>query len=106
MAEPVHRLDFDGIKANLKNYLKDQKEFSDFNFEGAGMNILLDVLAYNTHYQGFYNNMVASEMFLDTARVRDSVVSVSKQLGYTPRSSRACRPGRAAGPCKAPAWCR
>ena len=91
MAEPVHRLDFDGIKANLKNYLRDQEQFSDFNFEGAGMNILLDVLAYNTHYQGFYNNMVASEMFLDTARVRESVVSIAKQLGYVPRSSKAAR---------------
>lgn len=85
----VTELDFDHIKSNFKNYLKSQSEFKDYDFEGAGMNVLLDVLAYNTHYQSFYANMVANEMFLDSAVLRDSVVSIAKHLGYTPRSIRA-----------------
>ena len=82
----VSDLDFDTIKSNLKSYLKTQETFKDINFEGAGINILLDLLAYNTHYQGFYTNMVANEMFLDSAVKRDAVVSLAKHLGYTPRS--------------------
>lgn len=85
----VTELDFDYIKSNFKNYLRSQSEFKDYDFEGSGMNILLDVLAYNTHYQSFYANMVANEMFLDSAVLRDSVVSIAKHLGYTPRSIRA-----------------
>jgi hypothetical protein len=87
----VSELDFSEIKANLKNFLRDQSEFSDFDFEAAGINVLLDILAYNTHYMAFYNNMIANEMFLDTAILRDSVVSHAKMLGYTPRSSVAAR---------------
>ena len=79
-------LDFDAIKNNLKNYLKSQDEFKDYNFEGSGMSILLDLLAYNTHYQSFYANMVANEMFMDSAMLRDSVVSLGKHLAYVPRS--------------------
>lgn len=82
----VTELDFDSIKSNLKQYLKNQSEFSDYDFEGSAMNILLDVLAYNTHYMGYYVNMVANEMFLDTAQVRNSVLSHAKLLGYIPRS--------------------
>ena len=82
----VAELDFDTIKTNLKNYLKSQSEFSDYNFEGSGMSVLLDVLAYNTHYMGYYLNMVSNEMFIDTALTRGSVVSHAKLLGYTPRS--------------------
>ena len=82
----VSDLDFDSIKTNLKAYLSTQDQFKDINFEGAGINILMDLLAYNTHYQGFYTNMVANEMFLDSAVRRDSVVSLAKHLGYTPRS--------------------
>jgi hypothetical protein len=85
----IDALDFDSIKDNLKNYLKDQPLFKDFDFEGAGINILLDVLAYNTHYQAFYANMVANEAFLDSAVLRNSAVSIAKQLGYTPRSIKA-----------------
>ena len=59
----VTELDFDNVKENLKTFLKAQTEFKDYNFEGAGMNILLDVLAYNTHYLGFNANMLANEMF-------------------------------------------
>ena len=82
----VSELDFAAIKNNLKTFLRDQSEFTDFDFEAAGMNVLLDVLAYNTHYMAFYNNMIANEMFLDTALLRDSVVSHAKMLGYTPTS--------------------
>ena len=87
----VSELDFTTLKSNLKNFLKDQAEFSDFDFEASGMSVLLDILAYNTHYMSFYNNMVANEMFLDTAMLRDSVVSHAKMLGYTPVSARAAR---------------
>jgi hypothetical protein len=87
----VAELDFDTIKTNLKNYLKSQSEFSDYNFEGSGMSVLLDVLAYNTHYMGYYLNMVSNEMFIDTALTRGSVVSHAKLLGYTPRSRVASR---------------
>lgn len=86
---PIDNLDFDGIKTSLKAFLKNQDKFKDYDFEGSGMNILLDLLAYNTHYQAFYANMVANESFIDSAVKRQSVVSLAKQLGYTPRSYRA-----------------
>lgn len=89
----VAELDFDRIKSNLKDYLKAQSEFSDYNFEGSGMSVLLDILAYNTHYMGYYLNMVSNEMFIDTALTRGSVVSHAKLLGYTPRSRVAARAG-------------
>lgn len=85
----VAELDFDALKASLKEYLKSQNEFTDYDFEGAGINILLDMLAYNTHYNAFYLNMVANEMFMDSAALRQSVVSHAKLLGYTPRSNTA-----------------
>jgi hypothetical protein len=85
----VTELDFDTIKANLKTFLKQQAEFQDYDFDGAGLSILLDILAYNTHYNAYYLNMVANESFLDTALLRDSVVSHAKTLGYIPYSSRA-----------------
>ena len=87
----VTELDFAQIKNNLKNFLRDQSEFTDFDFEASGMSTLLDVLAYNTHYMAYYDNMIANEMFLDTAVLRDSVVSHAKMLGYTPVSSVAPR---------------
>jgi len=86
---PVDNLDFDAIKTNLKIFLKNQDRFRDYDFEGSGMNILLDLLAYNTHYQAYYANMVANEAFIDSAVKRQSVVSIAKQLGYTPRSFKA-----------------
>ena len=73
----VSELDFDTIKTNLKSFLSDQNELSDYNFDGSAMSVLLDVLAYNTHYNAFYLNMVVNEMFLDTASIRNSVVSLS-----------------------------
>ena len=84
----VTELDFDDIKNNLKTYLKGQTEFSDYNFEGSGMSVLLDTLAYNTHYLGMNANMFANEMFLDSSTLRSSVVSHAKKLNYTPRSAR------------------
>lgn len=85
----ITELDFDNIKSNFKTYLKGQSHFTDYDFEGSGINILLDVLAYNTHYNAFIANMMANEMFLDTAVKRNSVVSHAKSLGYTPTSIRA-----------------
>lgn len=83
----VTELDFDTIKTNLKNFLRSQSEFTDYDFEGSSLNVLLDILAYNTHYNAYYLNMVANEAFLDTALLRDSVVSHAKTLGYIPRSN-------------------
>ena len=80
-------LDFVDIKENLKNYLKGQKTFKDFDFEGSNISVLLDVLAYNTYMNGFYLNMVGNEMFLDSALLRDSLVSHAKDLNYFPRST-------------------
>ena len=87
----ISQLDFDGIKDNLKTFLAQQDEFRDYDFEGSGMNVLLDVLAYNTHYLGFNANMLANEMFLDSATQRSSVVSLAKKVGYTPRSASASK---------------
>ena len=82
----ISELDFDGIKANLKTFLSQQDEFTDYNFEGSGMSVLLDTLAYNTHYLAYNANMLANEMYLDSADLRSSVVSLAKQVGYTPTS--------------------
>lgn len=81
-------LDFALIKENLKNYLKEQKIFQDYDFEGSNINVLLDVMAYNSYLNGFYLNMIGNEMFLDTALLRDSVISHTKELNYVPRSFR------------------
>jgi len=85
----VTELDFDTIKSNLKTFLNQQTEFTDYDFEGSGLSVLLDILAYNTHYNAYYLNMVANESFLDTALLRDSAVSHAKTLGYTPYSTTA-----------------
>jgi len=85
----ISELDFDDVKANLKLFLNQQTEFQDYDFEGSGMAILLDLLAYNTHYLGFNANMLANEMFIDSADIRASLVSLAKQVGYTPTSVRA-----------------
>lgn len=83
----ISELDFDSIKINLKNYLRSQSEFQDFDFEGSGMSVLIDLLAYNTHYMGYYLNMVGNESFMDTAQLRESMVSIAKLMNYTPKSS-------------------
>lgn len=80
-------LDFDGIKASLIQFLKSQTQFQDYDFTGSSLNTLLDLLSYNTHYMAVYLNLVANEMFLDTAVQRSTVVSHAKALGYTPRSA-------------------
>jgi len=85
----ITELDFDTIKTNLKSFLKQQTEFQDYDFEGSGLNVLVNLLAYNTHYNAYYLNMVANESFLDTALLRDSVVSHAKTLGYIPHSKTA-----------------
>ena len=87
----VSELDFDNIKTNLKNFLGDQNELADYNFDGSAMAVLMDLLAYNTHYNAFYLNMIVNEMFLDTASLRNSVVSRAKHLGYTPTSVRGAK---------------
>lgn len=87
----VTELDFESIKTNLKSFLSQQAEFTDYDFEGSSLNVLLDILAYNTHYNAYYLNMIANEAFLDTAFLRDSVVSHAKSLGYTPRSTSTAR---------------
>ena len=80
-------LDFNNIKTNLKKFLQSQTVLQDYNYEGSALSTLLDVLAYNTHYNAFYLNMVANEMFLDSALLRSSVVSQAKVLNYVPKSS-------------------
>lgn len=84
----ITEFDFDEVKENLKTFLSAQEEFKDYDFEGSGMSVLLDTLAYNTHYLGFNMNMLANEMFLDSAALRSSVVSHAKSLGYEVTSSR------------------
>jgi hypothetical protein len=80
-------LDFDTLKSNFKEYLKTQSVFKDYNFEGSNINVLLDIMSYNSYLNSFYLNMVASEMFLDSAQKYDSVVSHAKELNYVPRSA-------------------
>ena len=84
----VTELDFDQIKSNFKNYLKGQTEFQDYDFEGSGVSVLLDILAYNTHYNAMYANLAMNEAFLDSASKRNNVVSHAKSLGYTPISAK------------------
>ena len=82
-------LDFDTVKDNFKTFLSQQTQFTDYNFEGSGMSVLMDLLAYNTHYMAFHANMLANEMFIDTALTRSASVSHAKSLGYLPSSSKA-----------------
>jgi len=83
----ITETDFSDIRTNLESYLSTQSQFQDYDYEGSAMATLLDVLSYNTHYNAFYINMLANEMFLDTAQQRDSVVSRAKELGYLPVSA-------------------
>ena len=84
----ISELDFENIKGSLKRFLSNQNEFKDYDFEGSSMAILLDLLAYNTHYLAYNANFVANEMFMDTAQLRSSVASLAKLVGYTPNSAR------------------
>ena len=83
----IAELDFDSIKNNLKDYFASQAEFTDHDFGGSAISVMLDILAYNTYCNAYYVNMLASESFLDSAQLRDSVVSKASMLGYTPKSS-------------------
>ena len=83
----VDELNFEGIKTNFKKYLQSQDQFRDYNFDGAGISVLLDLLAYNTYYNSFYLNMVAGEAFLSTAQKRNSIVNLANSLDYVPRST-------------------
>ena len=84
----ISELDFAKIKENLTGFLTSQADFVGYNFKGSSFDVLLDVLSYNTHYNAYYANMVANEMFLDSATLRDSVVARAKHLGYLPRSAK------------------
>jgi hypothetical protein len=84
----VSELDFDSIKSNIKEFLKGQDQFTDYDFEGSSLSILLDILAYNTHYNALYTNLAVNESFLDSASKRNSVVSLAKAIGYVPDSAR------------------
>ncbi|NDB61968.1 hypothetical protein EB001_26540, partial [bacterium] len=83
----VSDLDFFSIRNNLKDYLRSQSEFTDYDFEGSGMSVLLDILSYNTYYNSFYLNMAANESFLDTAQLRQNILSHAKVINYVPSSS-------------------
>jgi hypothetical protein len=85
----VTELDFDTIKGNLKTFLRQQDQFTDYDFDGSTISTLIDLLAYNTHYNAVYGNVLANEMFLDSADLRNSIVSHAKHVGYTPRSATA-----------------
>ena len=87
----VSDLDFDKIKTNLKTFLQSQTQFQDYDFDGSSLSILLDVLSYNTHYLSYIANMSTNEMYLDSADIRNNIVSLAKMLGYTPSSPRAPR---------------
>ena len=87
----VSDLDFDQIRANLKTFMQGQDTFSDYNFDGSALSVLLDVLAYNTHYNALYTNLAVNEMFLDSASKRSSAVSIANNFGYTPKSATAAK---------------
>ena len=84
----VTELDFDTIKANLRDFLRDQDTLNSYDFEGSALSVLLDLLSYNTHYNAYIANMLANEMFLDSAVKRESAVSIARHLGFVPRSAR------------------
>lgn len=85
---PVTELDFDALRSSLKQFLRSQTAFTDYDFDASNLSVLMDLLAYNTHYNAILANMVNNEMFLDTALKRSSVVSLAKHLNYIPRSQR------------------
>ena len=83
----VANLDFDQVKTSLKEYLRSNSDFTDYDFEGSTLSTLIDLLAYNTYYTAFNANMVVNEAFLTSATLRDNVVSLAKQIGYVPKST-------------------
>ena len=84
-------LDFDQVKTTLKEYLQSNSNFTDYNFEGSNLSSILDVLAYNTYITSYNANMVANEVFIDSATLRENVVSLARNIGYLPRSRTAAK---------------
>ena len=89
--KPINELDFATLKDQFITHLQNQTQFKDYDFTGANMNVLLDVLSYNTHLNNFYTNMAINEMFLDSAVIKNSIVSHAKELNYLPRSRKSAR---------------
>ena len=87
----INSLEFNEIKAQLMAYMRGQDQFSDYDFEGSSLSVLLDVLAYNTYYSSVNANLLANENFLDSAVMRENVVKLAKLIGYTPRSARSAQ---------------
>lgn len=87
----VTNLDFEDIKTSLKEYLRSSETFSDYNFEGSVLSQILDVLSYNTYYSALNANLIANEVFFDSASIRENVVSLAKIVGYTPRSAKSSK---------------
>ena len=83
----ISELDYESIRNSIAKFIANNSDFTDYNFEGSALSFLMDVLAYNTHYNAVYLNLALNESFIDTAQVRSSVVSLAKNLGYTPRSA-------------------
>ena len=79
-------LDFDQVKTTLKEYLQSNSNFTDYNFEGSNLSTVLDVLAYNTYITSYNANMVANEVFIDSATLRENVVALARNIGYLPLS--------------------
>jgi hypothetical protein len=84
-------LDFDQIKTTLKDYLKNNSDFTDYDFEGSNLSTLLDVLAYNTYLSSYNANMISNEVFIDSATLRENVVALARNIGYLPRSKKCSR---------------
>ena len=84
-------LDFDLIKTSIKDYLRSNSDFTDFDFEGSNFSVLIDTLAYNTYITAFNTNMAVNESFLDSATLRENVVSLARNVGYVPRSKSAAQ---------------
>ena len=84
-------LDFNQVKTTLREYLKENSDFTDYDFEGSNLSTILDVLAYNTYITSYNANMVANEVFIDSATLRENVVSLARNIGYVPRSRKSAR---------------
>ena len=84
-------LDFDQIKTSIKDYLRSNSNFTDYDFEGSNLSVIIDALAYNTYITSYNANMVANEVFIDSATLRENVVSLARNIGYVPRSKRSAR---------------
>ena len=84
-------LDFNQVKTTLKDYLRSNSNFTDYDFEGSNLSTILDVLAYNTYITSYNSNMVANEVFIDSATLRENVVSLARNIGYVPKSRKASR---------------